>query len=141
MEKVRDIQGEYREADELAQPEEYQKFLSVAFQYADTICLTYNREMKDFRASQWGFLHDSVVNHEYTRQTPVTNGPSVLLLYLRIDKTTKKWLQEKHDIYDFDAAGAERLEDLCFCKDGSVIFNSCTHEEFCYIASDLSDRL
>ena len=141
MEKVRDIQGEYREADELVQPEEYQKFLSVVFQYADTICLTYNREMKDFRASQWGFLHDSVVNHEYTRQTPVTKGPSVLLLYLRIDKTTKKWLQEKHDIYDFNSVGVEWLEDLCFCKDGRVIFKSCTHEEFCYMSKELSDRL
>ena len=125
------------ECDELVNPEDYQRFLKVAFKNSDSVIMTYNKSKGKFDKSIWSFLKDSVMATEETRETAVTLGPTVLLLQFKIDDIVKAWLREKNDIYDFPQNGKEWLDDLCFVKDGEVIFASCTHERFHFMTQEL----
>lgn len=118
----------------------YYKFLKVALNYADTICLTFNGRYKEFIELDRNSLAESLKGHKITNQTAVTIGPTVCLLYFRIDSNMRKWLDRKRHIYDF-YSDEEWLEDLCLLKDEQVIFASCTHEEFCYVDKKLADML
>ena len=118
----------------------YYKFLKVALNYADTICLTFCGGYKDFIELDRNSLAESLKGHKITNQTPVTIGPTVCLLYFRINSTMREWLNRRRQIYDF-YPDEEWLEDLCLLKDEQVIFASCTHEEFCYIDIKLAEML
>lgn len=141
MKKVK----EYREdpiwcEEELTSIEGYQHFLKIALSYADTVCLSFGGGYRDFLESDYSVLEGSVFDHEITNVSPVTKGPTVCLLYLRIDKTVTKWLSSLKNIFDF-GVDAYDLDDLCLIKDGKLIFCSCTHEEFCYVNSELKNIL
>ena len=127
------------ECKEFSNTNEYQKFIDFAFGCCDLICLAYNKSLEDFNKSKWNFLKDSVVDTELTSSTPVTDslGMKYLLLYLSIDEVSKKWLKERNNIYDFLSDGDEWLEDLCFIKNNTVVFASCTHEKFCHMSNAL----
>lgn len=116
--------------------DDFRIFLKKVFKNADTICLTYNKDYNDFIKSEWSFLKDSIMDYEYTRETAVTIGPNVMLVYLKNNKTTREWLLGKNGISDFypTVSASTRLDDLCFAKNGEVVFCSCTHEEFCCIS-------
>lgn len=138
MKKIRDFKTKPVDADclELTETKNYRRFLDKALTYADTICMTYNGDYQSFKKSEWAFLKNSITGHEITKITPVTKGPTVCLIYLRIDPTTTKWLKEKKHIYDF-VTFDEWFDDLCFVKNGELVFASCTHEEFCEISKEL----
>ena len=140
MKFVRAMQEEGIEYEALKNPHDYRRFLDLSFSYADSFVLTYNRSRGKFEKSMWGFLKDSIMETEETRETAVTFGPSVLLLYFRFDETTTAWLREKGGIYDFPQNGTECLDDLCFIKNGEIVFASCTHERFNLMNRALSER-
>jgi len=142
MEKVKDFSKKPVNAHflELTETKNYKKFIDVALKYADTICMTYNGGYADFKKSEWGFLVDSVIEYEITKRTPVTEGVSVCLIYLKIDAVTYSWLKEKSNIYDFIYYD-EWFDDLCLVKNREIVFCSCTHEEFCYINKELTEKL
>lgn len=125
----------------LTNPKNYKNFINKALEYADTVCMTYNGSYDAFKKSEYAFLKESVIGHEMTNQTPVTTGnPWVCLIYLKTDYNTTKWLKEKNSIYDF-VYYDEWFCDLCFAKNGEIVFSSCTHEEFCYINNELAERI
>lgn len=118
----------------------YKKFINAAFKYADTVCMTYNGSFREFSQSEWAFLKDSVTGHEITNHTSVPKGPTVCLIYLKTDDTVRSWLMERDNIYDFIYYD-EWFDDLCFVKNGEVVFCSCTHEKFCHINKEWSENL
>lgn len=142
MKKIKYFQSEPINAYNLnlTDTKNYKRFINIALNYADTICMTYNGDYKEFKKSEWSFLKNSITGHEITNQTAVTKGPTVCLIYFRIDDNTIKWLKEKNHIYDFVYCD-EWFDDLCLVKNGEVVFCSCTHEEFCYINNELVKRL
>lgn len=127
----------------LADSKTYKRFIRFACGYADCICMTCDGLWyEDFQNSKWGFLSDSILDYEYTIETPVTKGQDVLLLYFKIDHITSRWLRGKRNIYDFmDAVEVGKdyqcLWDLCFAKKGRIVMCSCSHEEFCYIDREM----
>lgn len=124
----------------LTETKNYKRFIDIALKYADTICMTYNGGYKDFKESEWSFLNSSLIGYEITKHTAVTKGPTVCLIYLKIDSTTRSWLKQKRHIYDFIYYD-EWFDDLCLIKNKEVVFCSCTHEEFCYMNKDLAEIL
>ena len=141
MKKIPEWSGKIVWNDELTDGKEYQRFLRVALNYADRICLSFDGGWKDFMASDWAFLATSAVDHEITSHSPVTVGPTVLLLYLKIDHMTVEWLKGKRHIYDFQSTDSDCPEDLCLLKNGMLVFCSCTHERFCYMNEELAALL
>lgn len=117
----------------------YRRFLRAVLRYADQMILTCDLDREDFADSIWGFLEDSVTDDEYTDETAVTNGPNVMMLYLKIDHVTSRWLRGKKNVYDFleDDGNDHWLYDLCFAKRGEICFCSCTHEGFAYVSQGL----
>ena len=139
MKRVKGFNEEGIEYEELVNTNDYQRFIDVAFKYADSIVLTYNKSKEKFDKSIWSFLNSSIIDMEETKETAVTIGPKVLLLYFKLDKTTKDWLRNKDNIYDFPQNGKEWLDDLCFIKNGEIVFASCTHERFNFMNQELSN--
>lgn len=143
MKMINDEQKNYLDAYifNLMQTNNYRRFIDKALNYADIICMTYNKNDSDFKKSSWSFLKNSVIRYEMTKQTAVTKGLRVCLIYLKKDKITTKWLKEKNHIYDFICSGDEWLDDLCLIKNDEIVFCSCTHEEFCYMSHDLAELI
>ena len=140
MKKIRDFTSVPALYPELGDSAVYKKFISFACGYADCICVTCDGVWyEDFQDSKWGFLHDSVLDYEYTVQTPVTRGPDVMLLYLKMDHVTYRWLHGKRNVYDFMDATEEWacLWDLCLARKGQIVMCSCSHEEFCYVDREM----
>ena len=137
MKLAKVIIEEGKECDELVNPKDYQSFLKVVLKYSDSVIMTYNKSKEKFDKSVWSFLKDSVMATEETRETAVTLGPAVLLLQFKIDDIIKEWLREKKDIYDFSQSGKEWLDDLCFVRNGEIVFASCTHERFHFMTQEL----
>lgn len=135
------------EFEELQQTKLYKQFIKTACNYSDCICLSFDGgDYEDFLNSKWGYLNECVIRHEYTTQSYVTQGPEVVMLYMKINHITYKWLMEKSGIYDFmdyDKKVKEYLYfyDLCFIKGEYLVFCSCSHEEFCYVSSELKNIL
>ncbi|MDF2590432.1 MAG: hypothetical protein K0S41_4275 [Anaerocolumna sp.] len=135
--------GYFEEIDEVENEHGYQKFLNFVLKYADSFCLSIYmnemfRDMDDFRKTKWGYLYNSILDYEYTCESPVTIGSEVMIIYFKIDQITTKFLTEKKMIYDFrDCVHIKEsynwLWDLAFLKDNKVFFISCTHEQFCSI--------
>ena len=131
------------EIDDLETQEGYHTFLRFALDYGDACCMSiYVNDgmtgIDDFRLTRWGFLAGSILDWEVTRESPVTFGPRVLLVYLRPDAVVRRFLWEKRHIYDFRdsiqrGGHYNWLWDPAFLKRGSIFFSSCTHEEFCGI--------
>lgn len=138
MKLAKDMQEEGIEFEGLVNPHDYHCFLKVAFKYSDSFVMTYNKSIERFDKSIWGFLKNSLLDTEETKETAVTIGPSVLLMYFKIDERTKEWLMGKDNIYDFPQKGKEWLDDLCFIKNGEIVFASCTHERFNYMNQELA---
>lgn len=127
----------------LCETDKFRSFLKAVYKYADTICLTYNKPYESFLQSEWSFLADSIEYYKATNETLVTKGPYVTLLHFGIDKKTKEWLLNKSGIDDFLGTDYRKccLEDLCFAKEGEVVFSSCTHERFCDMSKGLATYL
>lgn len=71
--------------DEVETPEGYQEFIKFALRYSDSFCMSVYREqgmndVRDFRTSRLGYLYNSIIDYEYTAESPVTLGPDVILL-------------------------------------------------------------
>ena len=81
MKRVKGLNEEGIEYEELVNANDYQRFIKVAFKYADSIVLTYNKSKEKFDKSIWSFLNSSIIDMEETKETAVTIGPKVLLLY------------------------------------------------------------
>lgn len=148
MRKVLDFRKRPLACTGLRDTNEYKAFIKTALKYADYFCMSATGMFyEDFLKSKWDFLSDSIMDYEYTTETAVTkSSETFLLLYLKIDHITSKWLMSKKNIYDFmDAQISERdknycwLYDLCFIKDRAIVFCSCTHEEFCFVSQELLD--
>lgn len=142
--KVKPIKESAYPSKDLKNVTEYRHFIKIALKYADCICLSYTDGLKDFYESEWSFLAKSIIEHEYTNKSPVTIGPTVLLLYLEINNVTKQWLWNKMHIFDFishDIESSESLEDFCLIKDKELIFCSCTHEEFYFADKKLAELI
>lgn len=139
MENIKDFRHPPMDAHglHLTETNHYRRFIGLALDNADTICMTYHGSFNAFQGSEWGFLSGSVLRHEITDHTPVTKGPTVCLIYLKIDQTTRAWLKGKQHIYDFPSRGAW-FDDLCLVKNQEVVFSSCTHEAFCSVSRELS---
>lgn len=144
MVKIKDFADEPLDFGEIEQSEKYARFIKWVPKYADCICVTCNGlDIDGIKDSCFGFLYDSISDHEYTDETAVTETPGtdVLVLYLKIDHITMEWLREKKNIYDFKPvfSGKEYfcIEDLCFVKNGRLEMCSCTHERFCYISPEM----
>ena len=137
MRLPKEMKEEGIELEELENSESYQQFLKVALKHSDSVLMTYNKSKEKFDKSHWSFLKDSVIATEETRETAVTVGPAVLLICFRIDGVVTAWLKDKDNIYDFPQDGKEWLDDLCFARNGEVIFASCTHEKFNYMSQEL----
>lgn len=133
--------------------EEYRRILDFALRYADCFSLTYHPFMEnpgltvdDFRRTKWGFLADSIVDCEVTKETPTTvSEAEKLMLYFRFDPVTIGFLRQKTSIYDFRdhmtaGEGFLYFEDLAFLKDGQVFFASCSHEEFYLVNETLYQK-
>lgn len=129
--------------DILCETDKFKEFLKKVFKYADTICFTYSKQYENFLKSEWSFLEDSIENYKSTNETFVTKGPYVTLIYLKIDKTTKEWLLGKSGIDSFLRRDYRKsvMEDLCFARNGEIVFTSCTHERFCDMNRDLAAYL
>lgn len=143
MQKIKNFSRQPMDACDfhLTEAKNYKRFLNKVFHYADTICMTYSGGYDDFKKSEWSFLNTSVIGYEMTNQTAVTQSHlTVCLIYCKIDPVTTKWLKEKDHIYDFPGY-EEWFDDLCFVKNGEVVFASCTHEAFCYINQELAERM
>ncbi|MFV0341336.1 MAG: hypothetical protein ACK5JH_00380 [Anaerocolumna sp.] len=98
--------------------------------------------MEDFHKTKWGYLYDSILDYEYTSESPVTTGPEVIIIYFKIDYITTRFLKDKKSIYDFrdclhNKNNYNWLWDLAFLKDNKIFFISCTHEQFCSIDGDV----
>lgn len=83
-------------------------------------------------------MYDSILDYEYTHESPVTRGPEVMLIFFKIDHITTSFLKNKTSIYDFSdflqyKKSYNWLWDLAFIKDNKIFFISCTHEQFCSI--------
>lgn len=95
-------------------------------------------EVDEIKKSTFAFLYGSISDYEFTSESAVTIGCDVIMLYLKIDHITMKWLREKKNIYDFGLRSAEHcLDDLCFVKDGLLEMASCTHERDCFISAEM----
>ena len=137
-----------------AAAEDYRRILDFALDYADCFSLTYYPFVKnpgltadDFRRSKWGFLADSIVDWEVTRETPTTvSEAQKLMLYFQFDPVTVDFLRQKKSIYDFGDrvtvadSGTLFFEDLAFLKNGQVFFASCSHEGFCLVDETLYQK-
>lgn len=136
--------------DEVENEHGYQKFIKFALKYADSFCLSIyiNEELndlEDFHKTKWGYLYDSILDYEFTCESPVTIGPEVMIIYFKIDHITTKFLKDKKTIYDFiDCLQNEDnynwLWDLAFLKENKIFFISCTHEQFCSIDGNVLKR-
>lgn len=143
MKKVADAAVNFVDMPGIDNQDGYSKFLRFALKYADSFCLSVYtndkmNDLEDFKWSKWGYLSESIIDYEYTTESPVTDGPEVMQLYFKIDHMTKEFLKKKKHIYDFRDCIQEKnyynwLWDLCFIKEGKIFFVSCTHEEFCCI--------
>lgn len=142
LKKVKNTNNTLIDFKELRNEKNYRNFMQWALKYADMICVTCEGMFyEDFIESKWGFLKESILDYEYTSDTPVTSslGDTFLVLYLKIDYITNQWVKSKSNIYDFRKDVVKKngryswLWDICLCKEGSVIFYSCTHEEYCTI--------
>ncbi|MCM1307839.1 MAG: hypothetical protein NC223_04490 [Butyrivibrio sp.] len=140
MKKIKDFTERPIEYNELENTNEYRSFMKWMPKYADGICLSLTGlEYSEFGESKWGFLKDSVTGYEYTVESPVTRGPEVLLLYMKTDNVTSRFLRSRENIYDFmDPMIIKRdyiyLYDLCLVRGGKLELCSCSHERFCYIS-------
>ena len=143
MRKIQDFSERPIEYDELENPDEYSKFMKWVPRYADCICITcHGLDYSEFKESKWSFLNDSIIDHEYTTDSPVTEGPEVMLLYLKMDHVTSRWIREKKNIYDYMDPMIKKkdyfwLYDLCFVKNHKLEMCSCSHERFCYISREM----
>lgn len=139
MVKIKDFAGESFCFRELEQPEKYARFIKWAPKYADKICVTgYWNDVDEIKKSPFAFLYGSIVDCEFTSESAVTISPDVIMLYLKIDHITMKWLREKKNVYDFNPRSDEHcLDDLCFVRDGRLVMASCTHEHTCYISAEM----
>lgn len=143
MRKIQDFTERPILYEELTNSDEYHKFMKWMSRYADCICVTCDGlNYSDFQESKWKFLNGSIIDHEYTVKSPVTHGPEVMLLYLKIDNVTSKWIREKENIYDFMEPIINKkhyiwLYDLCLVKNKKLELCSCSHEEFCYISTEM----
>lgn len=140
----------FESIDEVENEHGYQKFLKFALEYADSFCLSLyiNEELKDledFHKTKWGYLFYSVLDYEFTCESPVTIGSEVMIIYFKIDHITTKFLKDKKTIYDFrdclqNKCNYNWLWDLAFLKENKIFFISCTHEQFCSIDGNVLKR-
>lgn len=143
MKKIKDFTERPVEYNGLENPEEYACFMKWMPRYADGICLTcFGLDYSEFGESKWGFLKDSVTAYEYTVESPVTYGPEVMLLYMKIDNATSRFIRSKKHIYDYMEPMISKkdyiwLYDLCLVRNGKLELCSCSHECFCYISEEM----
>ncbi len=143
MKKIRDFTERPVEYNELENAEEYASFMKWMPRYADSICLTcVGLEYSEFGESRWEFLADSVIDYGYRVESPVTQGPEDMLLYLKIDNVTSRFIRSKKDIYDYMEPMINKkdymwLYDLCLVKNRKLELCSCSHERFCYISENM----
>lgn len=143
MRKIKDFSERPIAYRDLENSDEYLRFMKWMPKYADNICVTCaGLDYSGFQESKWNFLNNSILDHEYTVDSPVTHGPEAMLLYLSIDYVTSKWIREKKNIYDFMEPVINKkdyiwLYDLCLVKNHRLELCSCSHEQFCYISREM----
>lgn len=105
----------------------------------------YNQDLDAYKSCQYcefeGYEEvleisdDFLIKREITRITPVTIGPvfEVLTFSMKafnvIEKNMKKLFSQ------YDVFGSE-FEDLCFYKNGEVVFAICSHEGYAILYDD-----
>ena len=82
------------------------------------------------------FPKDYFIERKLTRITPVTIGPVFEMLTFSIEALDIVTSKMKKLFSTYQVFGDE-FEDLCFYKDGEVIFKICSHEEFAIAYEDM----
>lgn len=84
-------------------------------------------ELSDlFETEEYKALSDSIITSEIKFNNHCTTGPLFRTYYFDFNNVTKRWLSNRKDVFDF----RDGLEDLAFYKDGTLVYSTCTHEEY-----------
>lgn len=106
MKKAHLSQNEAIDFNGLVQPQLFHEFIKKAVHYADMFILTTNvnehenniTSLADFKKSKWGYLTRIIVDYEFTRKSPLGQGPKQMLICFRFDPISLTSLNQPHEI-------------------------------------------
>ncbi len=122
---------------------EYQKFIQIILNYADSVCFTikpFLDNIDEFNKSIWSELNYSVLDYGFVRAASNFENDKSHLVLLKKDYYVYNFFKGKKGIFDFrdeDSNLGITLEDPAFIKNEEVFCYTVTHEKICLVIEDI----
>lgn len=126
---------------------EYQKFIQIILNYADSVCFTikpFLDNIDEFNKSIWSELNYSVLDYGFVRAASNFENDKSHLVLLKNDYYVYNFFKGKKGIFDFrdeDSNLGITLEDPAFIKNEEVFCYTVTHEKICIVIEDIYKHL
>lgn len=126
---------------------EYQKFIQIILNYADSVCFTikpFLDNIDEFNKSIWSELNYSVLDYGFVRAASNSENDKSHLVLLKKDYYVYNFFKGKKGIFDFrdeDSNLGITLEDPAFIKNEEVFCYTVTHEKICIVIEDIYKHL
>lgn len=126
---------------------EYQKFIQIILNYADSVCFTikpFLDNIDEFNKSIWSELNYSVLDYGFVRAASNFENDKSHLVLLKKDYYVYNFFKGKKGIFDFrdeDSNLGITLEDPAFIKNEEVFCYTVTHEKICIVIEDIYKHL
>ena len=126
---------------------EYQKFIQIILNYADSVCFTikpFLDNIDEFNKSIWSELNYSVLDYGFVRAASNFENDKSHLVLLKNDYYVYNFFKGKKGIFDFrdeDSNLGITLEDPAFIKNEEVFCYTVTHGKICIVIEDIYKHL
>lgn len=126
---------------------EYQKFIQIILNYADSVCFTikpFLDNLDEFNKSIWSELNYSVLDYGFVRAASDFKNDKSHLVLLKKDYYVYNFFKGKKGIFDFQGEDSNlgiTLEDPAFIKNEEAFCYTVTHEKICIVIEDIYKHL